>query len=72
MDSQACRAAFHGVPKSWTWLGDWTELNWATKLNWSDSIQPIFCICIYIIFIIIVALADEVKVLKFNNIWVKE
>ena len=28
MDREACRAAVHGVAKSWTWLTDWTELNW--------------------------------------------
>ena len=28
MDREACRAAVHGVAKSWTWLSDWTELNW--------------------------------------------
>ena len=27
MDREACRAAVHGVAKSWTWLSDWTELN---------------------------------------------
>ena len=25
-DREACRAAVHGVAKSWTWLNDWTEL----------------------------------------------
>ena len=28
MDSEAWRAAIHGVTKSQTWLSDWTELNW--------------------------------------------
>ena len=28
MDSEAWRAAVHGVTNSQTWLGDWTELNW--------------------------------------------
>ena len=28
MDSEAWRAAVHGVTKSRTWLSDWTELNW--------------------------------------------
>ena len=28
MDREVCRAAVHGVAKSWTWLSDWTELNW--------------------------------------------
>ena len=28
MDSEALRAAVHGVTKSQTWLCDWTELNW--------------------------------------------
>ena len=26
MDSEAWRAAVHGITKSWTWLSDWTEL----------------------------------------------
>ena len=26
MDREACRAAVHGLAKSWTWLSDWTEL----------------------------------------------
>ena len=26
-DREACRAAVHGVTKSWTQLSDWTELN---------------------------------------------
>ena len=26
MDTEAWRAAVHGVAKSWTWLGDWIEL----------------------------------------------
>ena len=26
MDSEAWRAAIHGVTKSWTWLSDWTEV----------------------------------------------
>ena len=25
MDREACRAAVHGVAKSWTWLSNWTE-----------------------------------------------
>ena len=28
MDTEAWRAAIHGVTKSQTWLSDWTELNW--------------------------------------------
>ena len=28
MDSEAWRAAIHGVPKSQTWLSNWTEVNW--------------------------------------------
>ena len=28
LDREACRAAIHGVAKSWTRLSDWTELNW--------------------------------------------
>ena len=33
MDSEAWRAAFHGVAKSWTRLSDWTELKqtWEVK-----------------------------------------
>ena len=31
MDREACRAAVHGVAKSWTWLSDWTELNWTSN-----------------------------------------
>ena len=27
MDREACRAAIHGVAKSWTQLSNWTELN---------------------------------------------
>ena len=27
MDREACRAAVHGVTKSWTRLSDWTELD---------------------------------------------
>ena len=30
MNSEAWRAAIHGVPKSRTRLSDWTELNWRT------------------------------------------
>ena len=30
MDREACRAAVHGVTKSWTWLNDWTEV-------WTES-----------------------------------
>ena len=32
MDTEAWRAAIHGVAKSRTWLSDWTELNW--RLFW--------------------------------------
>ena len=28
MNREACRAAVHGVTKSWTWFSDWIELNW--------------------------------------------
>ena len=28
MDREACRAAVHGVAKSWTRLSDWIKLNW--------------------------------------------
>ena len=31
MDREACRAAVHGVAKSWTRLSDWTELNWISS-----------------------------------------
>ena len=36
MDSEAWRAAVHGVAKIWTWLSNWTELNW-TELVLSPS-----------------------------------
>ena len=35
MDSEAWRAAVHGVAKSRTWLSDWTELNWKWYMMWS-------------------------------------
>ena len=44
MDREACRAAIHGVAKSWTWLCDWTELNWVLangqnqNLTWPSSL----------------------------------
>ena len=28
MDREGWRAAFHGVPNSWTWLSDWSEVSW--------------------------------------------
>ena len=31
MDTEAWRAAIHGVAKSRTWLSDWTELNWTEE-----------------------------------------
>ena len=31
MDREACRAAVHGVTKSWTWVSDWTEPNWIDR-----------------------------------------
>ena len=31
MDTEAWRAAIHGVVKSQTWLSHWTELNWEQK-----------------------------------------
>ena len=34
MDREAWCAAFHGIPKSWTWLSHWTELNWF-HLGWT-------------------------------------
>ena len=33
MDREACRAAIHGVAKSWTRLRDWTELNWTDTVS---------------------------------------
>ena len=33
MDSEAWRAAVHGVAKSWTQPSDWIELNWTPKLG---------------------------------------
>ena len=44
MDTEAWRAAVHGVTMSWTWLINWTELNltvghdWATELNFSHQL----------------------------------
>ena len=39
MDGEDCRAAIHGVTKSWTRLSDWTELNWIILRNdWSKTI----------------------------------
>jgi len=35
MDSEAWRAAVHGVTKSRTWLSDWTELNWTFHVTLS-------------------------------------
>ena len=35
-DSEAWRAAIHGVAKSRTWLSDWTELSWAEGLQETD------------------------------------
>ena len=32
MDSEAWRAAVHGVTKSWIWLGNWTQ-PWTTAPN---------------------------------------
>ena len=34
IDSEAWRAAVHGVARSRTWLSDWTELNWT---EWSSD-----------------------------------
>ena len=31
IDREACRAAIHGVAKSWTRLSDWTEMNWTEQ-----------------------------------------
>ena len=33
LDTEAWRAAVHGVAKSWTWLSDWTEMNWTINLK---------------------------------------
>ena len=32
MDTEAWRAAVHGVAKSWTRLSDWTELSWMSPI----------------------------------------
>ena len=34
MDRETCRAAIHGVTKSWTWLNDWTKPNWNDGELW--------------------------------------
>ena len=36
MDSEAWRAAVHGVAKSWTWLRDWIELKWEEGQFWTS------------------------------------
>ena len=33
MESEAWRAAVHGITKSHTWLSDWTKLNWILECN---------------------------------------
>ena len=33
LDTEAWRAAVHGVAKSWTRLSDWTEMNWTINLK---------------------------------------
>ena len=38
-DSEAWRAAVHGVTKSRTWLSNWTELNWRFLLRSPDHSQ---------------------------------
>ena len=40
---EACHAAFHGVAKSWTWLGDWTTSISSVPFSHSvvfNSLQP--------------------------------
>ena len=38
MDTEAWRAAVHGVTKSWTWLSNGTELNWCQEpTHWKRS-----------------------------------
>ena len=36
MDTEAWRAAIHGVAKSRTWLSEWTELNWKSLTETSQ------------------------------------
>ena len=36
MDRKACRAAVHGVAKSWTWLSDWIEVTNNSGLSLLD------------------------------------
>ena len=36
MDREACRAAIHGVAKSWTQLSDWAELDRKNQYYESD------------------------------------
>ena len=37
MHREVCRAAVHGVTKSWTQLNDWTELNWKNEETWGTE-----------------------------------
>ena len=40
MDTEAWRAAVHGVAKSRTWLSDWTELNWTNGRKQRGTKEP--------------------------------
>jgi len=42
MDTEAWRAAIHGVAKSWRRMSDWTELNWKEHdFNYGHARNPI-------------------------------
>ena len=41
MDTEAWRAAIHGVAKTGPWLSNWTELNWTMTLNSIKTNNPL-------------------------------
>ena len=43
MDTEARRAAVHGVTKSWTWLRDWTELKIRSEVSRGTLSLQFFC-----------------------------
>ena len=43
MDTEARRAAVHGVTKSWTWLRDWTELKIKSEVPRGTLSLQFFC-----------------------------
>ena len=45
MDSEAWRAAIHGVAKSRTWLSDWTELNYNEFTSFINQTLLILDLC---------------------------